>query len=140
MLKKFFLLLFFVFLSSCSTAPEKEEVKIWEIKNVQASKLWLLANKAIKNNKITKADEHLTRAATISPKNPIILSKLAEIKLMLKKSLMAENLAAKSNYFSKKDKTINYRNWLIIEHARKQRGDITGVKEAQLQLNKISFQ
>ncbi|RLA09069.1 MAG: hypothetical protein DRQ51_00350 [Gammaproteobacteria bacterium] len=137
MIKKLLFLIFILTLISCQSAPDKPLQHTWVIQNPEAGKMWQLSEDAIKKNEYFKADEYLTQAQKLSPKNPAILSRHAEVKLRIRKSILAENLAMKSNSFANNEKNIVYRNWSIIEHARTQRGDIPGAKEAQLQIQKL---
>lgn len=76
------------------------------------------------------ASASLERALRIESRNPFLWQKLARVRLEQKDYLQAENLAAKSNSLTGKDRRLRSENWRIIGEARSRRGDRAGAKAA----------
>lgn len=97
--------------------------------------LWNQAESARKSGDLDTAQLMLERALRIEPNDAVMWSRLAEVHLQRQDSNQAENIAAKSNAMTVDNPTLNYRNWLIISEARKQKGDDIGAQEALYQAN-----
>ena len=81
----------------------------------------------------------LERAIRISPQDPLLWQRLAQVRLHQGNAEQAETLAVKSNSLSKDlDSALLRTNWEIIAVARRQRADEDGVRQAQDQLRRLS--
>jgi len=107
--------------------------------SARIAQLWSASEKARQNNNIEVADRHLRDALSIAPEDPILWSRAAEIKLTLLEPALAENYAAKSNVYAENNRTLQHRNWLIIEHAREMRGDLLGVRDAHRMVQDLQY-
>ncbi len=92
--------------------------------------LWDQAEEARRENRTGDAIEALERALRVAPEDPVLWSRLAEMRLRQEDFAVAENLAAKSNALAGDQRLLRYRNWLLIAEARKRRGDEEGAREA----------
>ena len=106
--------------------------------NPQVASIWLNAEKARNNGQYRDAQQLIESALRFAPDDPFLWSRLAELNLRLDELVLAENYASKSNAIAGDNKTLKYRNWLIIEHARDERGDLIGAREAQIERCKYS--
>lgn len=87
-----------------------------------------------------KAADELEKALRLAPGDPAIWSRLAELKLRIDDDLIAENYAAKSNALAGNNTALQYRNWLIIQHARSKRNDSIGARKAEMKANQLRYQ
>lgn len=76
----------------------------------------------------------------MTPHNPVLWSRLAELHMRLSEYPLAENYASKSNALSQGNTPLLNRNWLIIKHSRNGRGDLLGAREAQLEVRKYAVE
>lgn len=102
-----------------------------EVDNRAVAMLWDQAQEARRGNRIGEAIEALERALRIAPEDPVLWSRLAEMRFRQQDFAVAENLAAKSNALAGERRLLRYRNWLLIAEARKRRGDEKGAREAR---------
>lgn len=110
-----------------------------DINSARIAQLWAASEKARSADDLELADRRLTEALTIAPEDPILWSRAAEIKLSLLEPALAENYAAKSNVYALSNRTLQHRNWLIIEHAREMRGDLLGVRDAHKMVQQLQY-
>ncbi|PID61511.1 MAG: hypothetical protein CSB44_06865 [Gammaproteobacteria bacterium] len=96
----------------------------------EVAQLWDAAERARRENNDSVALRILYEALEIDPQSPILWSRSAEIQLDNEQPAQAENFAMRSNSFAKDNRALLHRNWMIIEHARNQRGDLLGVRSA----------
>jgi tetratricopeptide (TPR) repeat protein len=83
----------------------------------------------------------LERAIRISPKDPHLWQRLAQVRLQQRNAEQAETLAAKSNSLSNgRDSALLRTNWEIIAEARRQQADEAGVRQAEDQLRRLSME
>lgn len=73
----------------------------------------------------------LERALRIEPNNPVIWSRLAQVRLQQGRPDQAESLAAKSNMLAAQDPDLQARNWRIIAQARRALGNVRGAQAAE---------
>lgn len=102
-----------------------------EVDNRAVAMLWGQAEEARRENRTGDAIEALERALRVAPEDPVLWSRLAEMRLRQEEFAVAENLAAKSNALAGDRRLLRYRNWLLIAEARKRRGDEEGAREAR---------
>ncbi len=107
------------------------------VENPQVMALWQDAEVARQTRDYRRAAVRLEQAIGLEPGNPVLWSRLAEIRMLESEPAQAENLAAKSNVLAVDNPSLRYRNWLIIRHARQSRGDQDGVDLAQRELDKL---
>jgi len=105
--------------------------------SARIAQLWAAAEKARTADDYETADLYLRDALSIAPGDGVLWSRAAEIKLKLLELALAENYAAKSNVYAVSNRTLQHRNWLIIEHARGLRGDLLGVREARKMVQQL---
>ncbi|MEN8133217.1 MAG: tetratricopeptide repeat protein [Pseudomonadota bacterium] len=73
----------------------------------------------------------LERALRISPRNPVLWQRLAEVRLRQGDPYQAEAMAIKSNSLPGSGSQLARNNWRIIAHARRLQGDTQGAREAE---------
>lgn len=89
------------------------------------------ARTASQQGHLRRATILLERTVRIEPRNPVLWNYLAKLRLHQGRLQQAMNLAAKSNSLAAGDNKLKADNWRIIAHARYQRGDITGARQAE---------
>lgn len=134
-----------MFLSGCQTmqsnnisageAELREGIRATKIishttDNARIARLWSATEKSMLENRYKEADIFIQEALNLAPNDGVLLSRAAEIKLSLNEPALAETLAARSLAYTEEDRSLNHRNWMIIEHARDMRGDLLGRREA----------
>lgn len=143
-------LLFGLYLAvaGCATMPGEDEVSVEQERDTTTTieddgtirhsvpdrtvaLLWERAERARREDRIEDAIGSLERALQISPEDPVLWSRMAELQLMRGEFAVAENLAAKSNALADDQRLLRYRNWLLIAEARKRRGDDEGAQRAR---------
>lgn len=102
-----------------------------EVDNRAVALLWARAEQARREDRLDDAVTALERALRLEPEDAVLWSRLAELRLRQADHAGAENLAAKSNALAGDQRTLRYRNWLIITEARRRRGDESGAREAR---------
>lgn len=108
-----------------------------QVDNRAVAMLWDRAEKARRNGNLELAVSSIERALRLAPNDPILWSRLAELRLRQKDFAVAENLAAKSNALAGNYRLLRYRNWLIIAAAREHRGDTKGAQLARRRAERI---
>ena len=142
----------FLLLQACGTAPEKptgphltqaeintragEDITLG-VEKKAVVRLWEVAESARKSGEYSRANGLLEQAIRMSPEQPVLWSRVAELQLLLKQPIIAENYAAKANLLSQNFPALRYRNWMIIKYAREMRSDTKGAEQAQIQLDTI---
>jgi len=128
--------------------PEQEQVYLstlpdgsirFDTEDERIARLWSAAEQARIEDNNDQALELLYQALEISPQNSLLWSRAAEVQLENSESAMAENFASKSNLFAGANAPLLHRNWLIIEHARSQRGDLLGVRSAHKKVKEYQY-
>ncbi|MCK5888603.1 MAG: hypothetical protein KAG19_01520 [Methylococcales bacterium] len=79
----------------------------------------------------------LERALRIDSRNPVLMYKLATVRLQQSKPRQAEGLAKKAASLSANDRNIKRKAWLLISKARKLRNNYQGAKEAALKASQM---
>jgi hypothetical protein len=122
-----------------SVARADGSVRI-DTENEKIAQLWKQAEEARLADNDPGALELIYQALQLSPQNSLLWSRAAELQLDSLESAQAESYAMKSNTFAGSNNTLLYRNWLIIEHARDQRGDLLGVRSAHMKVQQYQYQ
>lgn len=104
----------------------------------EVAAIWTNAEIARQEKKYAEAATYVESALRIIPDDPVLWSRLAELRMQLGENVLAENYAAKSNVLALENNALKYRNWLIIQFARDKRGDILGAREAQIEVRKYA--
>lgn len=117
--------------------PERTGRVRHELDNRAVALLWAEAESARRADRLGAAVTALERALRLAPEDPVLWSRLAELRLRQRDFAVAENLAAKSNALAGEERLLRYRNWLIIAEARRRRGDTAGAGEAQRQADEL---
>lgn len=73
----------------------------------------------------------LERALRIEPRNPGLFYRLSALRLQQEQPHLAEELAKKALSLAGQDARLKRHCWLLIENARRKRGDLAGAEEAQ---------
>jgi tetratricopeptide (TPR) repeat protein len=89
------------------------------------------------SGKITLAAATLERAIRLEPKNPLLWSRLAEIRLLEKDWHQAYVLANKSNSLAQTMGGLQRQNWQIIERAKSAQGDMSAVEFARDKIKEL---
>ncbi|MEE9319395.1 MAG: hypothetical protein V3U76_03020 [Granulosicoccus sp.] len=111
-----------------------------DTENEKIAELWKQAEDARLADNDPGALALIYQALELSPQNSLLWSRAAELQLDGLESAQAESFAMKSNMFAGKNNALLYRNWLIIEHARDQRGDLLGVRSAHKKVQHYQYQ
>lgn len=126
------------------TAPEVvspiEQPKVIShaVGNPAVMAIWERAESSRAAGDIEGAISHLERAIRINPDDPIVWTRMAELRLKQGKYVSAENIAIKSNNLNGgANQVLAYRNWLIIAKARENNGDDAGAQEAKAQASAL---
>ena len=143
-----------LFASACATTPPpKDGVALpdpasigpdgaarGDTTDAKVVRLWTSAEEARLAGKDKVALDLLYQALDLDPQSPVLWSRAAELQLSGLEAALAESYATKSNAFaSDADQMLLYRNWLIIEHARKMRGDLLGVRSAHKKVKQYQY-
>lgn len=108
--------------------------------DAKVAEYWAAAEDARSRNQDSVALQLLYDALEISPQDPLLWSRAAEIQLDTLEAALAESYATKSNAFAADNRALLHRNWLIIEHARNMRGDLLGVRSAHKKVQELQYQ
>ncbi|MDX1609725.1 MAG: hypothetical protein R3225_06340 [Halofilum sp. (in: g-proteobacteria)] len=114
-----------------ATTVEEDGTVRHSVPNRAVALLWDRAERARKDGRIEDALGSLERALRLSPDDPVLWSRVAELRLRQGEYAVAENLAAKSNALAGEQRLLRYRNWLLIAEARERRGDPEGAEQAR---------
>ena len=76
----------------------------------------------------------IERALRLEPKNAVLWTRLAEIRLAERNWHQAYVLANKSNSLAQGNRQVQLRNWQIIAEARDAMGDTAGAEEARVRI------
>lgn len=106
--------------------------------SARVAELWANAEQSRLASENQTAISFMLQAIELQPQDSLLLSRVAELQLNVGQPVLAESYAARSNAYAATNRTMLLRNWLIIEHARKMRGDLLGVRTAHRQV--IEFQ
>lgn len=82
------------------------------------------------NGNLDKAAAILERAIRIQPRNAVLWSQMAQVRLQQNQPGIAEDLAKKSNVLARGNRGLVQQNWAIIARARTAKGDSAGALEA----------
>lgn len=102
-----------------------------EVDNRAVAMLWDDAEQARRDGDLDSAVSSLERAVKLAPEDPVLWSRLSELRFRQDRFAEAENLAAKSNSLAGDSRMLRFRNWLIIAEARARRGDAEGAEQAR---------
>lgn len=89
------------------------------------------ADMSYKQGNLDESGVTIERALRIQPRNPLLLYKLAVLRLQQGQADLAENLAKKSALLASGDAQLKKKNWLLIAEAREQLGNQEGVQAAR---------
>ncbi len=150
MMRLWLSLLVFVLVAGCATqqepadGPQRTDEPLdpsesidHNVDNRAVSLLWDQAERARRNNQIDKAVGKLEKAIRMAPEDPVLWSRLAELRLQQRDFAVAENLASKSNALAGNQRLLRYRNWVIIAEARRRRGDEEGARQARTEAERL---
>lgn len=139
-------------LSACASAPpgepgggagagekplDTEGVIEHGVSNEAVAMLWAEAEDARAEGDTQGAIRAIERALEVDPEDPVLWSRLAELRLQAGEVEAAEKLAARSNSLSSGQRLLRYRNWLIIEAARREQGDDDGADAARAEAERV---
>lgn len=148
--------LFFLFVllvpAGCAVAPDREssdetatperpldpgEVVEYRVSNKAIALLWEQAEDARARDDMDAAIRAIERAVDVASDDPVLLSRLAELRLRAGEAAVAERLAMNSNTLTSENRLLSYRNWLIIEAARRKQGDQEGSETARAEIERL---
>lgn len=89
------------------------------------------ADTSYKQGNLDESVATIERALRIEPRNPLLLYKLAKLRLQQGLPDLAENLAKKSDLLAEGNANLKKKNWLLIAEAREQKGDRAGAATAR---------
>ena len=89
------------------------------------------ADRSYQQGNLDESVATIERALRIEPRNPLLLYKLASLRLQQGQPDLAENLAKKSELLAEGNANLKKQNWLLIAEARKQKGDMAGAEAAR---------
>lgn len=117
-----------------TAAPNLNETADTIADNTQSAEvanLWQQAEQKRTAGDVAGAAADVQQALQFSPNSPVLLSRLAELRLALGQYVSAEDLAAQSNQLAAgRNSLLAYRNWLLIAKARSANNDPQGSKQA----------
>lgn len=108
-----------------------------EVDNRAVAMLWDEAEQSRREGNLESAVSSLERAVELAPEDPVLWSRLSELRFRQRQFAEAENLAAKSNSLAGDNRMLRFRNWLIIAEARAQRGDTEGAEQARAEARRL---
>jgi len=111
-----------------------------DTEDARIAQLWSAAEQSVLQGQPDAALEHLYAALELDKENALLWSRAAELQLDREEAAVAETFAARSNAFSADNAALQYRNWLIIEHARTMRGDLLGTRSAHRRVQQYQYQ
>jgi tetratricopeptide (TPR) repeat protein len=122
-------------------SPSPEQPKASERSTKPVATLLAKAETEFHTGQLDRSAALLERAIRISPKDPHLWQRLAQVRLQQRNAEQAETLAAKSNSLSNGlDSALLRTNWEIIAEARRQQADEAGVRQAEDQLRRLSME
>ncbi len=89
------------------------------------------AESSYQGGRLDESVSIIERALRIEPRNPLLLYKLAVIRLQQGQPELAENLAKKSELLAVGNRQLKKKNWLLIAEVRMQLGDLQGAEKAR---------
>ena len=81
----------------------------------------------------------MERAIRLEPKNPRLWQELARLRLTQRDYAQAEQVAMRSNTFTRGDYALRAENWNIIAQAREARGDASGARSARELAKRVEY-
>jgi predicted Zn-dependent protease len=125
-------------ITSRGTISEDDGTIRHSVPNRTVALLWERAEQAREQGRVEDAIASLERALRLTPDDPVLWSRVAELRLRQGRFAVAENLAAKSNALAGEQRLLRYRNWLLIAEARKRRGDTEGADKARAEAQRYN--
>lgn len=95
------------------------------------------ANTSSKAGNFVASVVTIERALRINPRNPVLIYKLAQLRLKQSKPRLAEDLAKKAALLAAHDKNLKKRSWLLVSIARSKQKNYHGAREAKSKADKI---
>jgi hypothetical protein len=96
-----------------------------------------VADREMQSGRRDYAVASIERALNLEPKNAMLWSRLAIIRLQQQDWQQAYVLANKSNSLAQRNRSLQIQNWQVIEKARAGQGDAAGVAEARRMLDSL---
>jgi predicted Zn-dependent protease len=128
-------------LVGCAAPPEQASWPGWpEQSNRKAvSSLMDQARAEASAGRLGNAAASLERAIRLEPRNPRLWQELARLRLAQHDYVQAENVAMRSNSFTRGDHAMHTQNWQIIGQAREARGDVAGARSARELAKRVEY-
>lgn len=95
------------------------------------------ADREMQSGRQDYAIASIERALNLEPKNAMLWSRLAIIRLQQQDWQQAYVLANKSNSLAQGNRNLQIQNWQVIEKARAGQGDVAGIAEARRMLDSL---
>jgi len=116
---------------------EEQEMKDQPATNPAVVALLESAEENRRAGRYAQAASGLERAIRISPRDPLLWNRLAQVRLDQSKPGLAESMAKKSNLLAEGNRPLQYSNWLLIAEARQRLGDSAGAEEARRKADQL---
>jgi len=114
----------------------KQPVKENRVRNPAVIALLDDAHTNRQQGELSVAASKLERAVRIAPQDAKVWHELASIRFQQNRFQSAEGLAKKSIVYSKNDRSLLHKNWLLIADSREQLGQTTSARKARVEANK----
>lgn len=108
-----------------------------QVDNRAVAMLWDEAEQARREGELDSAVASIERAVKLAPEDPVLWSRLSELRFRQSRFAEAENLATKSNTLAGDRRLLRLRNWLLIAEARTRRGDSEGAEQARAEARRL---
>jgi predicted Zn-dependent protease len=128
-------------LVGCATPPEQASWPGWPDQSNRKAVVSLVdqARTEAAAGRTENAAQSMERAIRLEPKNPRLWQELARLRLTQRDYAQAEQVAMRSNTFTRGDYSIRAENWNIIAQAREARGDIAGARSAREVAKRVEY-
>jgi predicted Zn-dependent protease len=117
--------------SKVTSEPGVDESRLPPPRSAATAALLREADDALGAGESERAASILERALRVDSGDPVLWSRLADVRLRQERWEQAEQMARKSNQLASQDERLRRRNWHIIAHARRMRGDEAGARDAE---------
>jgi predicted Zn-dependent protease len=128
-------------LGGCATAPEQVSWPGWPDQSNRKAVVSLMdqARTEAAAGRMENAAASMERAIRLEPKNPRLWQELARLRLTQRDYAQAEQVAMRSNTFTRGDYALRAENWNIIAQAREARGDASGARSARELAKRVEY-
>jgi Tfp pilus assembly protein PilF len=128
-------------LGGCATPSQQASWPGWPEQSNRKAVLSLTdqARTEASAGRLENAAASMERAIRLEPRNPRLWQELARLRLIQQDYVQAENVAMRSNTFTRGDYAMRAENWSIIAQAREARGDSSGARSARELAKRVEY-